>query len=133
MNIPLLLALMVAILIAVFLRLRVEPRRAQLVNWLFIYPGALILLYYAWFRGFWLEVIIAIGVAGIIAAGWWIAYGSYLAPVNGDAISVWGQEAKKPSVMAAEAQQEVEKLKKEKEELQKELERLKNDNSSANS
>jgi hypothetical protein len=127
MNFPLLITLTIAILFAVFIRLRVEPRRARLVNWLFIYPGALVLLYYAWFRSFWWEVIIAIGVAGVIATVWWIVYGSYLAPANGDTISVWGQEAKKPSVVAAEAQEEVERLKKEKEALEKEVERLRRD------
>jgi hypothetical protein len=125
MNPPLLIALTIAILFAIFIRLRVEPRRARLVNWLFIYPGALVLLYYAWFRNFWWEVIIAVGIAGVIATVWWIVYGSYLAPASSDTINVWGQEAKKPLVVAAEAQEEVERLKKEKEELQKELEQLK--------
>jgi small-conductance mechanosensitive channel len=125
MDSSLLIVLTLAILFAVFIRLRVEPRRARLVNWLFIYPGALVLLYYAWFRGKWPEVLIAIGVAGVISTIWWIVYGSYLAPATSDTINVWGQEAKKPSVVAAEAQEEVERLKKEKEALEKELEQLK--------
>ena len=125
MNWPLLFALTAAICVAAFIRLRVEPRRAQLANWLFIYPGGLVLLYFAWFRGFWLEVIIALGIAALLVAGWWITYGSYLPTPSSDNISVWGQEAKKPSQVAAEAQAEVERLKKEKEALEKELEKLK--------
>ncbi len=90
-----------------------------------IYPGGLVLLIYAWFFSKWLEVFVAVVVSGLLVAVWWITYGSYLPPVKSDNISVWGQEAKKPSVVAAEAQAELERVKQEKEALEKELERLK--------
>jgi len=125
MNWPLLFGLTVAIVSAVIIRLRVEPRRARLANWLFIYPGALVLFLYAWFGSKWFEVLGAVVAAAVIVGGWWIAYGSYLPTPNSDSISVWGQEAKKPTQVAAEAQAEVERLKKEKDELERELERLK--------
>lgn len=125
MDFSLFIALTFAICLALFFRLRVIKRRARLVNWLFIYPGALLLLIYAWFFGKWLEVGAALIVAALIVIGWWLTYGSYLPAASDDNISVWGQEAKKPAVVAAEAQAEVERLKKEKEELEKELERLK--------
>jgi hypothetical protein len=117
MNWPLLFGLTLAIVIAAIIRLRVEPRRARLANWLFIYPGALVLFLYAWFGSKWFEVLGALVAAAVIVGGWWIAYGSYLPTPNSNSISVWGQEAKKP----AEAQAEVERLKKEKEALEKEL------------
>lgn len=125
MNFPLFLGLTLVICLALFFRLRVEQRRVRLVSWLFIYPGAFLLFIYAWFFGKWLEVGAAALLALLIVAGWWIAYGSYLPAASSDNISVWGQEVKKPSVMAAEAQAELEKVKKEKEELEKELEKLK--------
>lgn len=124
MNWSVLIGLTIAICIALLFRLRVEPRRARLVNWMFIYPGILVLFLYAWFFGKWLEVGIAVVVSALLMAAWWITYGSYLPAATSDNISVWGQEAKKPSVMAAEAQAELEKVKLEKEALEKELERL---------
>jgi len=130
MNWQLVIALTVVILIIAFVRLRVEPRRARLVNWLFIYPGVLILVYYAWFRAYWLEVLIALGVGGLLMVVWWIAYGSYLPTPNSDNISVWGQEVKKPAQVAAEAEAELEKIKREKEALERELAKLKSDSDS---
>lgn len=126
MNWPLALALAIVIAFIGFIRLRVEPRRARLVNWLFIYPGLVILMYYAWFRAYWLEVLVAVGVGGLVVAIWWFVYGSYLPTPNSDNISVWGQEAKKPAQVAAEAQAELERVKQEKEALERELEKLKN-------
>lgn len=124
-NWSLLLGLTLAICTTAFIRLRVEPRRAGLVNWLVVYPGAVVLFLYAWFFSKWMEVGSAVVAMAIIVGVWWVVYGSYLPPPTSDNISVWGQEAKKPSVAAAEAQAEVERLKKEKEELEKELEELK--------
>ena len=66
-----------------------------------------------------------LAATAVIVGVWWVAYGSYLPPPTSDNISVWGQEAKKPTQVAAEAQEEVERLKKEKEELEKELKELK--------
>lgn len=126
MNWPLTIALAIAVAVAALIRLRVESRRARLVNWLFIYPGVLILIYYAWFRAYWLEVLTAVGVGGLLVAVWWIVYGSYLPPPNSDNISVWGQEAKKPAQVAADAQAELERVKQEKEKLEQELAQLKN-------
>jgi hypothetical protein len=125
MDWSILVGLILVICLALFIRLRVEPRRIRLVSWLFIYPGVVLLFLYAWFYAKWLEVGIAVFVSAVIVGAWWFAYGSYLPPASSDNISVWGQEAKKPSVMAAEAQAELEKVKLEKEELEKELARLK--------
>lgn len=125
MNWQLILGLTAAICIAALIRLRVEPRRAWLVNWLFIYPGAVVLFLYAWFYAKWIEVGIAAAAAVLAVGAWWAGYGRRLPPPTSDNIKVWGQEQKRPSQLAAEAQAEVERLKKEKEELEKELEELK--------
>lgn len=125
MDWSLLVGLCAGICVALFFRLRVEKRRAQLINWLFLYPGGLVLFLFAWFYARWLEVGLAAVAAGLIVAGWWMAYGSYLPAPTSDNISVWGQEAKKPTATAAEAQDELERVKKEKEALEQELERLK--------
>ncbi|HLB46879.1 MAG TPA: hypothetical protein VJL59_07620 [Anaerolineales bacterium] len=124
-NWSLLLGLTVALCIIAFFRLRTEKRRVQVTNWLVVYPGAVVILLYAWFFAKWLEVGIALAATAVIVGVWWVAYGSYLPPPTSDNISVWGQEAKKPTQVAAEAQEEVERLKKEKEELEKELKELK--------
>lgn len=124
MDWSIVIGLTLVICFALFIRLRVEPRRIRLVSWLFIYPGALVLLMYAWFFARWLEVGLSVLIAAVIVGGWWFAYGSYLPPASSDNISVWGQEAKKPSVVAAETQAELDKVKQEKEALEKELERL---------
>ena len=122
-NWSLLLGLTVALCVIAFLRLRTEKRRVQVTNWLVVYPGAVMIFLYAWFFAKWLEVGIALAATAIIVGVWWVAYGSYLPPPTSDNIKVWGQETKKPTV--AEAQAEVERLKREKEELEKELEELK--------
>ena len=125
MNWSLLLGLTVVLCIIAFLRLRTEKQRGRVTNWFLVYPGAVVILLYAWFYSHWWELIGALLATALVVGVWWIAYGSYLPSPTSDNISVWGQEAKKPSVAAAEAQAEVERLKKEKEELEKELARLK--------
>ena len=124
-NWQLALGLTVALCVIAFFRLRTEKRRILVTNWLVVYPGAVVILLYAWFFAKWLEVGIALAATAVIVGVWWVVYGSYLPPPTSDNISVWGQEAKKPTQVAAEAQAEVERLKKEKEELEKELEELK--------
>ncbi len=125
MNWQLALGLTVALCIIAFFRLRTEKRRVQVTNWLVVYPGAVMIFLYAWFFSKWMEVGSAVVAMAIIVGVWWVAYGSYLPPPTSDNIKVWGQEQKRPSQIAAEAQAEVERLKKEKEELEKELEELK--------
>jgi len=125
MDLSIFIGLTFVTCLALFFRIRVENRRIRLVSWIFIYPGVVILFIYAWFFNKWLEVGAAVGTAAVLITGWWFVYGSYLPPATDSNISVWGQEAKKPAVVAAEALAEVEKLKQEKEELEKELERLK--------
>lgn len=127
MDWSLTLGLTIAICIGLFLRLRIEKRRVRLISWMMIYPGALLLILYAWFYAKWLEVGAGLAAAVVIVAVWWVAYGSYLPPPTSDNISVWGQEAKKPAVAAAEAEAELERVRKEKEALERELERLKNE------
>ncbi len=126
MTFSTLLPLTALLLVVAFVWLRVEPKRRAVANWFLLYPVALCLFIYAWFFS---SQRLTVGVSVAVAAGvvgvWWFVYGSYLPSPTSDNISVWGQEAKKPSVVAAEAQAEVERLKKEKEELEKELERLK--------
>jgi hypothetical protein len=124
-NWQLALGLTVALCVIAFLRLRTEKRRIQVTNWFIGYPGAVVILLYAWFFAKWLEVGIALAATAVIVGVWWVAYGSYLPPPTSDNIKVWGQETKKPTQVAAEAQAEVERLKKEKEELEKELKELK--------
>ncbi len=125
MNWQLALGLTVALCIIAFFRLRTEKRRVQVTNWLVVYPGAVMIFLYAWFFSKWMEVGSAVVAMAIIVGVWWVAYGRRLPPPTSDNIKVWGQEQKRPSQIAAEAQAEVERLKKEKEELEKELEELK--------
>ncbi len=125
MNFSTLLPLTALLLVVAFVWLRVEPKRRAVANWFLLYPVALFLFIYAWFFSQWLTVGVSVAVVIVIVGVWWFVYGSYLPSPTSDNISVWGQEAKKPSVVAAEAQAEVEQLKKEKEELEKELEKLK--------
>jgi len=113
------------LLVVAFARLRADKARLRVVNWLMVYPGAALALLYAWFYSHWLELGIALAVTVVIVGVWWAAVGSYLPPPTSDNIQVWGQETKKPAQVAAEAQAEVERLKKEKEELEKELKELK--------
>jgi len=125
MNWSLALGLTAVLCLIAFFRLRTEKRRVRLTNWMLVYPGAALILLYAWFFSHWPELIVAVVAAVVSVGGWWMAYGSYLSPPTSDNITVWGQEAKKPAQAAAEAQAEVERLKKEKEELEKELDELK--------
>ena len=125
MNFSLIVGLTLVLLIIAFFRLRAEHRRVRLIDSFITWPGTIVLLIYAWFYSHWLELIVAAVITGLIVLGWWIVYGSYLPPPTSDNITVWRQETKKPSVVAAEAQAEVERLKQEKETLEQELKRLK--------
>jgi len=125
MNWSTIIGLTALLLIVAFSRLRVEPRRARFANWVMVYPIIGMLFFYAWFGSQWINVGVSLLIAAAIVGGWWLAYGCKLATPTSDNITVWGQEAKKPSQVAAEAQAEVERLKKEKEELEKELQELK--------
>ena len=79
------------------------------------------ILLHAFLATQWIALGIALAATTVIVGGWWFAYGKNLPPQTSDNITVWGQEQKKPSQIAAEALEEVEKLKKEKEELDKKL------------
>ena len=125
MNWSLLLGFTILLLVVAFSRLRADKARLRVVSWFVVYPGAALAFLYAWFYSHWLELGLAVAASALIVGVWWVAVGSYLPPPTSDNIQVWGQEAKKPSVVAAEAQEEVERLKKEKEELEKELKELK--------
>ena len=125
MNWSLLLGFTILLLVVAFSRLRADRNRLRVVSWFIVYPGAALALLYAWFYSHWLELGLALAVTAVVVGVWWVAIGSYLPAPTSDNISVWGQETKKPSQVAAEAQEEVERLKKEKEELEKELKELK--------
>ena len=125
MSWSLLLGFTLLLLVVAFSRLRAERTRMRVVNWFVVYPGLLVTFVYAWFTSHWLELGLAVAASAVIVGAWWAAIGSYLPPPTSDNIQVWGQETKKPTQVAAEAQEEVERLKKEKEELEKELKELK--------
>jgi hypothetical protein len=124
MNWSLLLGFTLLLLVVAFVRLRAERARVRVVNWFVVYPALLAALLYAWFGSHWLELGLAVAASALTAGAWWAAVGSYLPPPTSDNIQVWGQETKKPAQATAEAQAEVERLKKEKEELEKELKEL---------
>jgi hypothetical protein len=89
------------------------------------YPGAILIVLHAFLATQWIALGIALAATTVIVGGWWFVYGKNLPPSTSDNITVWGQEQKKPSQVAAEALAEVEKLKKEKDELEKEIRELK--------
>jgi hypothetical protein len=132
MSWSLTLGLAAVMCLMAFLRLRTEPTRIRVTSWFIVYPGAVVILLYTWFYSRWIETALAAALAALTVFGWWYAYGRRLPAPTSDNITVWGQEAKKPAQVAAEAraeaaeaQAQVEQLKEEKEALERELKRLK--------
>lgn len=125
MQLSTLLFYTIALLIIAFFRLRAERTRLKVVDGFLTYPGTILILLHAFLATQWIALGIALAVTAVIVGVWWFAYGKKLPPQTSDNITVWGQEQKKPSQIAAEALAEVEKLKKEKEELEKEIRELK--------
>ena len=115
----------VALLLIAFFRLRAERTRLKVVYAFLTYPGSILILLHAFLATQWIALGIALAATSVIVGGWWFGYGKKLPPQTSDNITVWGQEQKKPSQIAAEALAEVEKLKLEKEELEKEIKELK--------
>jgi hypothetical protein len=123
MSVSTIVGLTALLLLVAFSRLRIEPRRARLANWALVYPTLVLLFFYAWFGGQWINVGVSLALTAVIVLAWWAAWGRKLATPTSDNISVWGQDVKKPTM--TEAQAEIERLKKEKEDLEKELQELK--------
>jgi hypothetical protein len=114
-------------LIVLFALLRAERRALWVVIMLLLLPGVVLVGGWAVLFGKWPETLAGLGLAGAIAAGWWLAVGRRLERPTSDSIKVWGQE-KLPKASPQEAaalRAEVLRLKDDKEKLEAELRRLK--------
>jgi len=110
-------------LIVFFALLRVERKRLWVVALVLVLPSVWLTVIWANFYHRWPEVLIGVGAAGLMAGGWWLAYGRRLPPATSDAIKVWGQE-EMPKARPQHMQAELQRLREEKERLEAELRRL---------
>jgi hypothetical protein len=126
MNWPNVLTLAAGMLIVFFALLRVERRRLWVVLVVLLAPSLFLTAVWASWRNAWPEALVAVGIAGAVAGGWWLAIGRRLPRPTSDSIKVWGQESL-PQPRPAELQAELNRLKEEKARLEAELRRLKGD------